>query len=96
MAPIAFYLAVGFLGAAAALMGAWLERHGPFVTCALGTTLFFVGNLLTALALHLRLIWLVFIGYGVVAGFGMGVCYISPVSALQKWFPDKKGFASGW
>jgi len=95
MAPITFYIAVGALGLAAAIMGPWLERNGPLVTCALGTSLFYTGNLLTALALHFKLIWLVFLGYGVISGFGLGVCYISPVSALQKWFPDKRGLAAG-
>lgn len=96
MAPITFYIAVGLLGLAAAIMGPWLERNGPFLTCTLGTCLFFAGNLTTALALHLRQIWLVYIGYGLIAGFGLGVCYISPVSALQKWFPDKRGLAGGF
>jgi len=95
-APIAFYIAVGCFGISAAVMGPWLERRGPALACLLGTSLFFTGNLLTALALHLKQIWLVFVGYGIVAGAGLGLCYISPVSALQKWFPDKRGLASGF
>jgi MFS family permease len=86
---------VGGLGLAAAFMGPILERRGPMLACFLGTTLFLTGNLLTALALYLKQIWLVFLGYGVVAGFGIGVCYISPVSSLQKWFPDRRGLAAG-
>ncbi|OXA56782.1 putative MFS-type transporter YhjX [Folsomia candida] len=86
MAPITFYIAVGSFG---------LSRNGPMVSCLLGTTLFVVGNYITALALYLRLIWLVFVGYGITSGVGLGICYISPVSALQKWFPDKRGMASG-
>ncbi|ODM97666.1 putative MFS-type transporter YhjX [Orchesella cincta] len=96
MAPITFYIAVGHFGLSAAIMGPWLERNGPMLACFLGTSLFFLGNLLTALALYLQQIWLVFIGYGIISGFGLGLCYISPVSALQKWFPDKRGLASGF
>ncbi|CAL8074950.1 unnamed protein product [Orchesella dallaii] len=96
MAPITFYIAVGNFGFSAAVMGPWLERRGPMVACLLGTFLFFLGNLVTALALFVQQIWLVFIGYGIISGFGLGLCYISPVSALQKWFPDKRGLASGF
>lgn len=96
LAPITFYIAVGLFGTSAALMGPWLERNGPMIACFLGTTLFFAGNLLSALALYLKIMWLVYIGYGLISGFGLGLCYISPVSALQKWFPDKRGLASGF
>jgi len=95
MAPITFIIAIGFLGFSAAVMGPWLERRGPTAACLLGTILFFAGNLLTALALYVQQIWLVFVGYGVIAGYGVGLCYISPVSVLQKWFPDRRGLASG-
>lgn len=95
MAPITFYIAVGLFGTSAAIMGPWLERHGPGFACAVGSTLFFIGNLLTALAIYTKQTWLVFIGYGVVGGYGLGLCYISPVSCLQKWFPDRRGLASG-
>ncbi len=96
LAPITFYIAVGLFGCSAAIMGPWLERNGPMRACFLGTSLFFLGNLVTALALYLKLIWLIYIGYGIISGFGLGLCYISPVSALQKWFPDRRGLASGF
>ncbi|CAG7650739.1 unnamed protein product [Allacma fusca] len=96
MSPIAFYTACGFLGISAAVMGPWLERRGPLLACLVGTGFFCTGHFLTALALYLKQIWLVFLGYGVIGGFGTGLCYISPVSALQKWFPDRRGLASGF
>ncbi|ODN02114.1 putative MFS-type transporter YhjX [Orchesella cincta] len=95
MAPITFYIAVGLLGLSAAIMGPWLEREGPKTASILGGFLFCSGNLITALALYLKQMWLIYLGYGVVAGYGIGICYISPVSALQKWFPDHRGLASG-
>ena len=95
MAPITFYIACGFLGGSAALTGPWLERRGPRLACLLGIALFCSGHFLTALALYLKQIWLVFLGYGVLGGMGTGLCYISPVSTLQKWFPDHRGMASG-
>lgn len=60
-----------------------------------GGALFFLGNILVAVALHMKQMWLVYVGYGVSAGYGIGLCFISPVSALQKWFPDRRGLASG-
>ncbi|KAJ9071783.1 hypothetical protein DSO57_1033596 [Entomophthora muscae] len=96
IAPITFYIAVGFFGISAAVMGPWLERNGPKAAGLLGSSLFLAGNLVTGLGLHLKQMWLVFLGYGVIGGFGLGLCYISPVSALQKWFPDKRGLGSGF
>ncbi|KAI9594509.1 oxalate/formate antiporter [Syncephalis fuscata] len=95
-APTTFYIAVGCFGVSAAVMGPWLERNGPRMGVLLGATLFFIGNLLTALAIHVKHMWLVYVGYGVIAGYGIGLSYISPVSALQKWFPDHRGMASGF
>jgi MFS family permease len=65
-APITFTIAIGCLGLSAAVMGPWLERNGPRKACLLGTSLFFAGNITTALALYLKQLWLVFLGYGVV------------------------------
>lgn len=95
MAPITFYIAIGFQGVSSALMGPWLERKGPTVATILGGVLFGLGNITTAAALYLQQMWLVYLGYGVIAGFGIGLCFISPVSTLQKWFPDHRGLASG-
>lgn len=94
-APVTFYIAVGMFGVSAASMGPWLERNGPKKALILSASLFFLGNLLSSLAIYLKAIWLLYIGYGVVGGFGLGLGYISPVSPLQKWFPNKRGMAAG-
>ncbi|KAF9092426.1 hypothetical protein BGX27_001798, partial [Mortierella sp. AM989] len=95
MAAITFYVALGCFGVASSVMGPWLERNGPRKAGLLGATLFLTGNLITALGIHLKLISLVYIGYGIFGGLGLGISYISPVSALQKWFPDRRGVAAG-
>lgn len=84
-APVTFYIAIGMLGFSAALMGPWLERNGPKKALILSSCSFFLGNLIAALAIYIKSMWLLYIGYGVVGGFGIGVSYISPVSPLQKW-----------
>lgn len=76
-------------------MGPWLERNGPQATTVLGAFLFGAGNLLTTLALSLRQMWLVYVGYGCIVGSAIGTCFICPISTLQKWFPDYRGLASG-
>ncbi|KAK3819686.1 MAG: oxalate/formate antiporter [Benniella sp.] len=95
-APITFYLAVGFFGLSAAINGPWLERVGPRKAALVGTTLFFLGNMIASVGIHTKLIGLIWAGYGVIGGAGLGLCYISPVSALQKWFPDRRGVAAGF
>ncbi|KAF9556804.1 hypothetical protein EC968_007934 [Mortierella alpina] len=95
-AAVTFYLAVGFFGLSAAINGPWLERVGPRKASLVGTFLFFLGNMIAAIGIHFKLIGLVYFGYGVVGGAGLGLCYISPVSALQKWFPDRRGLAAGF
>lgn len=92
---LTFYIAVALLGISAVIMGPWLERKGPKMASILGGFLFFFGNITVAIALLMKQMWLVYIGYGISAGYGIGLCFISPVSALQKWFPDRRGLASG-
>ncbi|TMW56487.1 hypothetical protein Poli38472_006497 [Pythium oligandrum] len=92
----AFYIAVGVFGTTTAIMGPWIERHGPRQGVMLGTTAYFIGMVISALGVHYKSIAAVYVGYGVFGGFGMGLCYISPVSALQKWFPDYRGTAAGF
>ncbi|KAF9583418.1 hypothetical protein BGW38_009514 [Lunasporangiospora selenospora] len=94
-AAITFYIALGCFGVSSSIMGPWLERHGPRKAGLLGATLFLLGNLTTALGIYLKQISLVYIGYGIFGGLGLGISYISPVSALQKWFPDRRGVAAG-
>lgn len=95
-APVTFYIAIGMLGFSAATMGPWLERNGPKKALILSSCSFFVGNLIAALAIYIKSMWLLYIGYGVIGGFGIGVSYISPVSPLQKWFPHRRGMAAGF
>ncbi|KAF9202139.1 hypothetical protein BGZ49_007662 [Haplosporangium sp. Z 27] len=95
VAPITFYINIGCLGVAASLLGPWLERNGPRKAGTIGGSLFCFGHWIAALGIHLKSMALVFIGYGVISGLGLGLCYISPISALQKWFPERKGFGAG-
>ncbi|KAG0074979.1 hypothetical protein BGZ90_010309 [Linnemannia elongata] len=94
-AAVTFYIAVGCFGLSAALNGPWLERHGPKLAAIVGATIFFLGNMIAAIGIYTRIIALLYFGYGVLGGAGLGLCYISPVSALQKWFPDRRGLAAG-
>ncbi|KAG6613054.1 Major Facilitator Superfamily (MFS) [Phytophthora cinnamomi] len=91
-----FYIAVGVFGTTTAIMGPWIERHGPRAGVVLGTSSFLIGNIIVAIGVHYKAIAAIYIGYGIFCGFGMGLCYISPVSALQKWFPDYRGTAAGF
>ncbi|ORZ31425.1 major facilitator superfamily domain-containing protein [Catenaria anguillulae PL171] len=89
-----FYVTIAFFGIACFLCGPWLERHGPRRMSLIGATLFFIGQLIAALSMYLRCMPLLFIGYGVFAGFGIGCCYLIPVSILQQWYPENKGFSA--
>lgn len=91
----AFSLAICFLGLAAAAGGLLLPRVGPTRLALLGGVLFGSAYLLTALALWLRSLPLLYLGYGVVGGVGLGLGYVTPVATVAKWFPDRKGFATG-
>ncbi|KAL3692415.1 hypothetical protein R1sor_006066 [Riccia sorocarpa] len=95
-APNTFYIAVGMFGTTAMLLGPWLERHGPRKGLLLGSTVFALGQGVASLSLWKKSIGGVYFGYGVLGGFGLGLNYISPVSALQKFFPDFRGVASGF
>lgn len=90
-----FSLAIVFLGLAAAFGGKWLEKVGPRLTMFVAACCFGGGFLISALGVSLHQIWLVYLGYGVVGGIGLGLGYVSPVSTLIKWFPDRRGMATG-
>ncbi|RLN69782.1 hypothetical protein BBJ28_00020853, partial [Nothophytophthora sp. Chile5] len=96
MAVNAFYIAVGVFGTSTAIMGPWIERNGPRAGVLLGATSFLIGCIIACISLHAESIVGLYIGYGLFCGFGSGLCYISPVSALQKWFPDYRGAAAGF
>ena len=90
-----FSLAIVFLGLAAAFGGKWVERVGPRKSMFAAALLFSGGLLIAGAGVALHLLPLVFLGYGVVGGMGLGIGYISPVSTLIKWFPDRPGLATG-
>ncbi|MDN7426292.1 MFS transporter [Burkholderia sp. AU16741] len=90
-----FSLAIFFLGLSAAFAGKWLERVGPRRTMFTAACCFGGGFLISALGVKTHQIMLLYIGYGVVGGIGLGLGYVSPVSTLIRWFPDRRGMATG-
>ncbi len=90
-----FNIAFVFLGLSAALFGKWLERVGPRKAMFVSALCFCGGFMISALGIYLHLIWLLYLGSGVLGGIGLGIGYISPVSTLIKWFPDRPGMATG-
>ncbi|HEY0179859.1 MAG TPA: OFA family MFS transporter [Dokdonella sp.] len=95
MLTITFTLFIVFLGLSAALWGGWLERVGPRKAGVVSAICWGSGFLLGALGIYLHQLWLIWLGSGVVGGVGLGLGYISPVSTLIKWFPDRRGMATG-
>ncbi|SDY92412.1 Major Facilitator Superfamily protein [Micromonospora pattaloongensis] len=92
---VIFSIAIVMLGLSAAVGGTWVEANGPrkamFVSACFWTAGFLVG----ALGIATRQLWLLYLGYGFLGGIGLGIGYISPVSTLIKWFPDRPGLATG-
>jgi len=84
-----------FLGSSAALFGPWLEREGPRKAGVVAACCWSGGFFISALGVVVHQIWLLWLGSGVIGGCGLGLGYISPVSTLIKWFPDKRGMATG-
>ena len=84
-----------FLGSSAAMFGRWVEREGPRKAGVAAAFCWGGGFLISALGVHLHQILLLWIGSGVIGGCGLGLGYISPVSTLIKWFPDRRGMATG-
>jgi MFS family permease len=84
-----------FLGSAAAVFGHWLERAGPRKAGVAAAFCWGGGLLISALGVYTHQIWLLWLGSGVIGGIGLGLGYISPVSTLIKWFPDRRGMATG-
>ncbi|MFC4120634.1 OFA family MFS transporter [Nonomuraea zeae] len=90
-----FQLGIVMLGLSAAFGGTLVERNGPRWAMFVSMACFSSGFLLSALGVATRQYWLVVLGYGFVGGIGLGIGYISPVSTLIKWFPDRPGMATG-
>jgi MFS family permease len=92
---IIFSIAIAMLGLSAAFGGRWVERAGPRKAMALAATCWGSGFVIGALGVATTQLWLVYLGYGFIGGIGLGIGYISPVSTLIKWFPDRPGMATG-
>ena len=90
-----FSIAIVFLGVSAALFGRWLDRVGPRLAMFASACCFSGGFLVGALGISTHQFWLLVLGYGVLGGIGLGLGYISPVSTLIRWFPDRPGMATG-
>ena len=84
-----------FLGASAAVWGGWLEKAGPRKAGVVAALCWGGGFFISALGVHFHQLWMMWLGSGVLGGIGLGLGYISPVSTLIKWFPDRRGMATG-
>ncbi|MFN0199504.1 MAG: OFA family MFS transporter [Planctomycetaceae bacterium] len=90
-----FTVAIVFLGLSAAVAGKWLEKVGPRCVGTVAACCWGGGFLIGALGVWTHQLWLLYLGYGVIGGCGLGLGYVSPVSTLIKWFPDRRGMAAG-
>jgi len=90
-----FSVAIVFLGLSAALFGSWLDRVGPRKAMFVAALCFGGGFEVAALGIATHQFWLLLLGYGVLGGIGLGIGYISPVTTLIRWFPDRPGMATG-
>ncbi len=91
----AFSIAIFSLGVSAAWAGNALPKKGPKRLAVTGSVMFSSGYIIAGLALHLDSIPLFYLGYGVIGGAGIGLGYVTPVATVAKWFPDRKGLATG-
>lgn len=92
---VVFSISIVMLGLSAAFGGKWVERNGPRKAMFVSGLCWGVGFLVGALGVATGQLWLLYLGYGVIGGIGLGIGYISPVSTLIKWFPDRPGMATG-
>ncbi|MFI5956254.1 OFA family MFS transporter [Cryptosporangium sp. NPDC051539] len=92
---IIFSIAIVMLGLSAAVAGTWVETNGPRKAMFVSACFWGAGFLVGALGIGTKQLWLVYLGYGFLGGIGLGIGYISPVSTLIKWFPDRPGLATG-
>ncbi|TDJ64077.1 MAG: MFS transporter, partial [Proteobacteria bacterium] len=90
-----FTVAIVFLGLSAAFAGRWLERVGPRMVGVVAACCWGGGYLVGGLGVYTHQLWLLYLGYGVIGGCGLGLGYVSPVSTLIRWFPDRRGMAAG-
>jgi MFS family permease len=92
---LVFSIAIVMLGLSAAVFGTWVDGGGPRRAMVVAALCWSVGFLVGAAGIATGQLWLLYLGYGVIGGIGLGIGYISPVSTLIKWFPDRPGLATG-
>jgi MFS family permease len=92
---VIFTIGIVVLGISAALFGGWLERAGPRKAAFVAALCWGGGFVLSALGVYLHQLWILWLSLGILGGVGLGLGYISPVSTLVKWFPDRRGMATG-
>lgn len=92
---LSFSIALAVLGVSAALFGKWVEKNGPRLTMIVSALCFCGGLVIAAGGVYWHQLWLLYLGYGLLGGIGLGLGYIAPVSTLVKWFPDRPGMATG-
>ncbi|MGU3537956.1 OFA family MFS transporter [Methylobacterium sp. A54F] len=92
---LVFSIGIVMLGLSAAVFGGWLERAGPRKAGLVAALCWSGGFLIGAAGVYLHQLWLIWLGMGLIGGIGLGLGYISPVSTLVKWFPDRRGMATG-
>ena len=90
-----FTIAIVFLGLSAAVAGWWLEKAGPRKSGFVAACCWSLGFVVSAVGVWLHQLWMLYAGYGVLGGCGLGLGYITPVSTLIHWFPDRRGMATG-
>ena len=95
LSALPFVLGIVMLGLSSAVFGTAVDRNGPRWAMTVATICFSAGFLISAFGTSVGQYWLVVLGYGVIGGIGLGIGYISPVSTLIKWFPDRPGLATG-
>jgi len=92
---IVFTIGIVLLGLSAAAFGGWVERVGPRKTAFVAALCWAGGFVISALGVYVHQLWIIWLGLGFIGGIGLGLGYISPVSTLVKWFPDRRGMATG-
>ncbi|MGJ9411097.1 OFA family MFS transporter [Aeromicrobium sp. CF4.19] len=92
---VIFSIAIVMLGLSAAIFGTWVDTGGPRRAMVAAAVFWSAGFLVGSLGIATDQLWLVYVGYGFIGGIGLGIGYISPVSTLIKWFPDRPGLATG-
>ncbi|MCV2490260.1 OFA family MFS transporter [Geodermatophilus sp. YIM 151500] len=92
---VIFSIAIVMLGLSAAVFGTWVDKNGPRAAMFTAACFWAAGFLVGSLGIATEQLWLLYFGYGFLGGIGLGIGYISPVSTLIKWFPDRPGLATG-